>query len=174
MDAGTANWQGLPNSTMTSESGLGHSGSTSLYHLRWDSSGENGVRQDVTSAISSGVTYESGVWLHTYSTGGPYYAKTQLRISSSGDGEKIFAADPTSVASIGTWIYASGTVTPTWNGTLLSAYFEAVTNIQETYYDDAYLRLSQTNPQHVNVSLQVTGDTRARVQSATWLKNSPL
>jgi len=173
MELGTLYWDGFDRST-TLPSFPSHTGLASQYHLRWDNSGENGIRQDITSSISNGVAYQLSFWLHTYSTGGPYDAKAQLRVTSSGGGEQVFAITPTSITSTATWYLVDGAATPIWTGTLESAYFEAVSDLQECRYDDATFRVLQTTHQQVNFRLQVGPDPHAMLHCGGQLINSPL
>jgi hypothetical protein len=173
MESGVVDWEALPDSSVQSDSEA-HSGSASLYHLRWDSTGENGVRQDVTSQILTDVTYDVSVWLFTYTSGGPYEARIRLRTSSTGDGEQVFLSDPTTVTTTGTWVLIQGSVTPSWSGGLTSAYFEAISDIQEVNYDDATLRVQPTVWQHVNVSLQIGSNSQSLLHGGKRLINSPL
>jgi Tfp pilus assembly protein PilW len=173
MEAGTVDWEAFTESTIDSDNKDVYAGAWSLYHSRWVQSGESGVRQDVTAHITSGTTYEIGEWLMTWGWDGPYTARVQLRIDSTGEGEQIFASSGVSINDTA-WSPVGGTVTPTWSGSLLSAYWEAVSDIQDTYRDNAYMRVKQGDEQCVNVSLQVGSDPRSLVQSGVAFLNSPL
>jgi hypothetical protein len=168
MEAGTVNWQetnsGVQNATEA------YTGVQSLY-VNCLTTGECGVQQDVSAQVANGVTYEIGEWLKTWVS--PGNAKVQLRITSTGEGEQIFASNGCSISD-STWHLVDGLVTPTWSGSLLSAYWEAVSDLQEVYLDDAYMRVWQSTEQCINISLQVGSDSRSIVQSGVAFLNSPL
>jgi hypothetical protein len=175
MEAGTNHWEAIPGATMVDESTVVHTGSKSLYCFRDSDNYESGVRQDVTEQIVNGTRYEIGAWLRKWASSQPFGAKVQLHIVSSGGGEQLFSSDPFTIDNIDfKWVY--GTVTPTWTGSLLSAYWEAsgVSNIQNLYVDDARMRVKPLAGQSVNISLQVGSDPRSWIESGVLLRNSPL
>jgi len=161
---------------MVGESTIVYSDSTSsLYCVRDSDNYESGVRQDVTEQIVNGTRYEIGAWLRKWSSSQPFGAKVQLHIVSSGGGEQLFSSDPFTINNIDfKWVY--GTVTPTWTGILLSAYWEAsgVSNIQDLYIDDARMKVKPLAGQFVNFRLQVGSDPRSWIESGVLLRNSPL
>jgi hypothetical protein len=129
------------------------------------------VRQGVSASISNGVTYTIGKWLRTWSPGG--LARVQLRVTSTVEGEQIFAGSEVSIDDT-TWTSVQGTITPTWSGTLLSAYWEGVSDIAEVFRDDTYMRVQDGSGQRINIRLQVGSEASALVQSGVALLNSPL
>lgn len=175
MEGGPTGWQAFPNSTMQSVDYAAYSGTRSLYDYRWTASDESGVGQNVASLITSGATYEIGGWLKKWAVAEPFGARVQLRVTSSNEGEQTFAGNAFDINN-SSWTHVYGTVTPVWNGTLLSAYWEArgVANIQEIYLDEAYMRAAAGARQIVNIRLQVGGDSRSLIQSGVRLLNSPL
>lgn len=175
MELGTTNWQAIPGATMYSQSSVVHAGSVSLYAYRNTASDESGLRQNVTSQLTNGSTYKVCAWMRKWAAPAPFDVKLQLRVNSTGGGEQIFSTDSFGINN-SAFLYVNGIVTPTWSGTLLSAHWEAtgIGNIQDIYVDDAELRVEQNVDQHVNITLQVGGNTHAQVRSGAWLTNSPL
>ena len=69
----------------------------------------------------------------------PETVRLRLHVNSSGEGDQVF---PAGTGMVGTdWTKVTGTVTPTWTGTVNSAYWEVDTasTPQEFKIDDALL-----------------------------------
>ncbi len=175
MEAGVANWEAIPGASILIQSSPVHSGSGALEAWQGGPSDNAGARQNVTSQLVNGTRYKISAWLRKFTNQAPYDAKLQLRINSSGGGEQLFATDPI-VTNNSNYLLASGTVTPIWSGTLLSAHWEAsgVSNIKDLYIDDAALRVRPAVDQIVNISMQVGAESQSLVQSGVVLLNSPL
>ncbi len=175
MELGTVNWEAIPGAIAYADWVTIHGGAQSLYTYRSNANSESGVRQDVTSQIANGLTYELSAWMMKWAASSPFDVRIQLRVTSTGDGEKIFSTGISLINNVD-FRLTQGTVTPTWSGTLVSAYWEAtgISKIQEIYVDDAVLRAKQLRKQIVNISLQVGGDPRSQIQSGVRLPNAPL
>ncbi len=174
MESGTTGWEPIPNSYMYSQGSVVHSGAAALYDYKTGNN-NSGVRQNVTAVISNGTEYELQGWMRKWSAAAPFNVKLQLRITSTGSGTQVFASDDI-IINNSSFILGKGVVTPTWSGTLVSAYFEAcgATQIQEIYLDDASLRTYQLSNQTINVRLQVGSNASALIHAGVGLLNSPL
>ncbi len=175
MEAGTTDWEAIPDATMLGETTVVHSGTSSLYCYRNTANDESGVRQDVKAQIVNGTQYKIGAWLTKWSASSPYGVKVQLHVVSSGGGDQVFSSDVFNIDKLD-FKWVTGTVTPTWSGSLLSAYWEVcgVSSIQELYVDDALMRINPPTDQNANISLQVGSDPGSWIESGVLLRNSPL
>ena len=172
MEAGLLNWQPVPGSVITSSGSEYLSGVRSL-NINYDTDSVFGARQDVLGLIVSGNAYDLRAWVKK-TVGKSINVQLELLIDSSGEGVRTFATPAIPVEP--SWRRVSGTVTPTWSGTLNSAYWQvrAVGSAAVYYADDATLSLAGSLHQHVNISLQVGADMRSRLHSGRQLVNSPL
>ena len=175
IESGTTAWEAIPGATMQTQPSPVYAGNASLYAWRNTASDESGMRQNVTAQLTNGTKYEIGAWMRKWAAASPYDVKLQLRVISTGGGEQLFATNTFVIDNI-TFKWVGGSVTPTWNGTLLMAYWEAtgIANIQDIYVDDAVLRLQLQLPQNLNIAIQVGSDSRARVEAGLFLVNGPL
>jgi hypothetical protein len=175
MEAGTQGFEAITGATLSSASTPVHQGSLSLRAVRNSASNESGLRQNVTAQLSKGTPYKLSAWVRKTTQDLPYDVRLQLRLSSTGSGVQTFSAGVFPISST-QFRRVKGTVTPTWSGTLLSAYWECtgVDKFQEIYVDDAELKTHFAANQSVNISLQVGADPQALVQSGVRLLNSPL
>ncbi len=109
------------------------------YHLR--AKGRNtaaaGPRQDVTGKIASGKAYYTEAWVTMKDQ--PESVVIVLYTNSTGGGEREFRLTSSAIGM--TWKKASGTLTPTWSGTLLSAHWriETVSTTQDLRIDEVVL-----------------------------------
>jgi hypothetical protein len=175
MEAGTLGWEAIAGASLSSVGSPVHQGSQCLRAVRNSADNESGLRQNVTAQLSRGTRYLQSAWVRKTTQDLPYDVRLQLRLSSTGSGVQTFSAGVFPISST-QFRRVKGTVTPTWSGTLLSAYWECtgVGNIQEIYVDDAELKIQAAANQYVNLSLQVGADSKALVQSGIRLLNSPL
>jgi hypothetical protein len=175
MEAGTPNWEATTGATLNSVNSPVHQGGLSALTRRNTASNESGLRQIVTSQLANGTTYQMGGWVRKTTAALPYDVKLQLRLTSTGNGTRTFAAGVFPISS-GPFRRVKGFVRPTWSGTLLSAYWECtgVNKIQELVVDDAELRIGSIADQSLTLSLQVGPDPKALLQSGIRLINSPL
>jgi hypothetical protein len=175
MEAGTLGWEATTGSTLSSVSSPIHQGSLCLRSVRNSASNESGLRQAVTTQLAKGTTYQQSAWVRKTTQDVPYDVRLQLRLISTGSGTQTFSAGIFPISS-SQFRRVKGTVTPTWSGTLLAAYWECtgVDKIQEIYVDDAVLKIHSEADQSVNVSLQVGADSSALMHSGVRLLNSPL
>lgn len=80
----------------------------------------DGPEQVVTEVIQNGVTCDVGAWVKTNSTMNVDMT-VSLRIDSSGDGVQWFDSSFLNVIDTDGWKQITGSLTPTWTGTLNSA-----------------------------------------------------
>jgi hypothetical protein len=100
-----------------------HSGSSSAL-VESRSAETSGPQQDVTSVIESGTTYSLEAWCHL-DEGSDSFLIT-LIVTDSVSGVQEFAV-PAIEGVRNTWILVSGTVTPSWSGSLTSAWLRLST-----------------------------------------------
>lgn len=93
MESGVVDWSAIPGATMQSQSSPVYAGSGTLYAYRNTNNDESGARQDVTSQLSNGTTYEISAWMRKWAAPAPFDVRLQLRVSSTGGGEQLFATD---------------------------------------------------------------------------------
>ncbi|MGE3316529.1 MAG: carbohydrate binding domain-containing protein [Planctomycetaceae bacterium] len=172
---GTTAWQAIPDATMLIQTTPVYAGTQTLYAYRNTAQKESGVRQNVTAFVANGTTYEVGAWMRKWAAPQPYDVRIQLRIISTGGGEQIFSGNAFNIDNVA-YKWVGATLTPTWTGTLTTAYWEAtgISKIQEIYVDNAEMRTVGSNRQNLNIVLQVGSDSGARIESGVLLKNKPL
>ena len=98
----------------------------------WD-----GPRQDIADDLIQGVTYEAEVWVKLKDN------SEDIRLVLWMDTDSSYYSIYYVQASVGTsWTKLSGTVTPTWTGTLEAAWWEVETSLsnQELMIDDAVMK----------------------------------
>lgn len=98
----------------------------------WD-----GPRQDISSELTQGVTYEAEVWVKMKD-----YSE-DVRLVLWMDTDSAYYSNYYAQESVGTdWTKVSAIVTPTWSGALEAAYWEAETSwsSQEFKIDEAIMR----------------------------------
>ena len=175
IESGMTGWEAIPGATAQTQNTPVYAGALTLYGWRNSGNDESGVRQNVTALISNGTKYEVGAWMRKWAAPAPFDVTVQLHVFSTGGGEQVFAVTPVNVDNVA-YKWVGGTVTPTWSGTLLVAYWEAtgLSKIQDLYVDDAVLRVQQSLPQNLNVHIQIGNDARSRVEAGILLRNSPL
>lgn len=136
MESGTTAWTGLGWCDLESHTDDPHSGLAYIWvkNRSWPWSGPH---QDVRGKIAAGVPYQTEVWIRMKDA--PETVRIRLFVNSSGQGDLWFSSAP---AVAGTaWTKVAGTVTPTWTGTLNSAYWkiDTASTPQEFKIDDALL-----------------------------------
>jgi hypothetical protein len=118
--------------------------------------------QDVTGKIRSGQTYYTEAWVNPGGFLLPSITAT-LHLQSSGDGDRYFSLGALSLLSLG-WAKPSGTITPSWTGTLIFARWEVtVSNSNDFEIDDACLVRGSTPPAAATVLVPVAGAWRQEV-----------
>ena len=175
IESGMTGWEAIPGATAQTQNNPVYAGSLTLYAWRNTGNDESGARQNVTALLTNGTAYEIGAWMRKWAAPAPFDVQIQLRVISTGGGEQVFATNPVNIDNVA-YKWVGGTVTPTWSGTLLMAYWEAtgISKIQDLYVDNAILRLHQQQEQNLNIVIQVGGDSRARIEAGLLLLNSPL
>ncbi len=134
IENGVTGWLDLGECDLQSDTATPHGGVASMKvrNRDWYYSGPN---QDVTAQITKGATYSTGVWIKLNST---ETARVHLVLYTDLGTEYAFFETPSPVAT--SWTYVTGTLTPTWTGTLITAYWEArpTSTTQEYHIDDAF------------------------------------
>jgi hypothetical protein len=92
-----------------------------------------GPAQDVTANMITGNTYAVSTRLFSY--GSSCNARLQLVVQSSGNGTQTFNTSWVS-CSTNNWRTVSGTITPTWTGTLISAQLRINTDDNHWFFVD--------------------------------------
>lgn len=142
MEAGLNNWTGdgpVGTCTLMSGSVLPHGGVT--YIETFARSGlYAGPHQDVTSLIRNGETYYTEVWIRGQQSSNDHRVGLILNTSDGFVGEYFELS-----WSGFDWEEGTGTLTPTWTGTLLSAHWKVDTRSGSSDFaiDDAYLAAGQ-------------------------------
>jgi hypothetical protein len=118
-ESGTTDWYIL--SPGSAEMGLDtsapHSG-TACVQLKNRDNRWNGPTQDITSVVKNGTPYEVDFWVNMDG----YFDDVRgvFRLESTGDGVTYPQIQVTPGAG---WVEITGTITPVWNGDLISAAF---------------------------------------------------
>jgi len=106
--------------------------------------------QDVTGIIKNGQAYSVEVWAKTRS--GTENLTISFRTIASTSGTRIFVSDSTLVGT--TWTKVTGTLTPTWSGTLTQARWRVYSypdgGSADFYIDDAVM-IDQSSGQTLTV-----------------------
>jgi hypothetical protein len=136
MESGTTDWTGRGYCDLESRSDAPHGGAACIWVK-----GRDGVwagpNQDVTAVLKSGTTYYAEAWVRMKDA--PDDVKITLYTNSTGSGSQW---DSITVPNVDTeWTKVSGTITPSWGGTLNSAYWRVETRwtMKEFGVDDAML-----------------------------------
>ncbi len=135
IENGVTGWDGLGECVLDTLTTTPHSGAAYMRvkSRDWYYSGPN---QDVTTQITQGTTYSTGVWIRMKD-----FAETvgvHLVLYTDLGTEYAYFETPSAIGT--SWTYVTGTLTPTWTGTLTTAYWEARTTstTQEFHIDDAF------------------------------------
>lgn len=145
IEAGTAPWQPSsfpdPKCNIARDTSVFRSGAASLKVTSRD--GWNaGPVQDLTPMLQKGVTYQASVWVRMAKTTAD--AELALYIASTGGPGQYLSGGRRSVGT--TWVQLATTFTPTWSGTLTSAYLKVQTpsTTPDFYIDDAAFQEADT------------------------------
>lgn len=134
-EAGTVHW--APSNGVLEVRTTDPHGGTAYAALRAAVSTSLGATQPLAGRIVSGTQYHISVWVRAAS--GTVQVVAGIVTESSGSGQLWFQGDSTFVGP--TWTQLSGTVTPTWSGSLAAAYFYVGTTGTALQIDDALLAL---------------------------------
>jgi hypothetical protein len=137
-ESGTSSWGVFGSGTLASDTSVVHGGSRSLL-ITGRTASWNGVSQNVTSKLTNGRTYTTGVWVRTQN--GTPSAKLSLALTANGS-TSFIPMTPVIAVNASGWTLLSGTATVSWTGTLSSAllYVETTTGTDSFYIDDASFR----------------------------------
>ena len=166
MESGTANWtgQGLSGTcTLTSRFDTPHGGAAYL-EVTGRSSSSAGPSQDITSVIAYGKTYYVEVWVR--GTGGSNGKQVVIEMDTSNGLQTVSFNDSWSGTN---WHRMSGTLTPTWTGTLSAAHLKVCTTSMtlDFHIDDALL-VEGTGPPSITLH-PIAGTWRQEVASTAQL-----
>ncbi|MCC6682978.1 MAG: carbohydrate binding domain-containing protein [Phycisphaeraceae bacterium] len=116
------------------------------------SSVTDGPQQDLTSKLVNGLTCDTSVWIRSSLLTDS--AKIQLYVRSTDSGTQTFSHSSSGSTIDTNWRLISGSITPRWQGQLLEARWQIVTNngTGSYYIDDAYLAISSTSPRALTLS----------------------
>lgn len=136
-EAGLANWTAVGSGTTLVWSGTKHAGSNGL-EIKGRSSAAGGVRQDITSSLLNGQTYDCECWLKMNDR--PEDVNLALEVDSSGAGTQRFAVVVVGVQK--DWTRVRVALSPAWVGTLNYGrlVITTTTTAQTFYMDDAMIR----------------------------------
>jgi len=172
-ESGTTGWEALNSggSDLESHSDAPYAGEKYIW-VKNRNTADDGIAQDVSSYLENDTEYYLGIWVKT--TDLVEAARVGLRIDSSDQGTQEFAFSET----VGTnWSHVSGTVTPTWTGTLNSAKFfvnTALGSTQEFKIDEAEVSpTSRTAVVRLDVTIQIGSDRRSTIEAGIPLFNAP-
>lgn len=144
MEAGTTDWTGRGYCDLTADASDPYAGAMCIQVTSRDYTWA-GPNQDITGRIASGTTYDTQVWAKMES--GLDEVRVVVCTRSTGDGEQWEYF--TSSSLIGTsWTSVSGTITPTWSGTLQEAWWYVGTTFGQGGFkiDDAVLIEADAGP----------------------------
>ena len=133
-ESGVPPWMQFDDATLTQSTFNPHSGGNKLT-VSGRTNADAGPRQDISSSITNGQTYQMAAWvrrnLFQFDD-----ARIMIYTNSSKGGEQWFTGSwvPTSMS----WKKLTAVLTPTWSGTLTSAYFKVhtKTNAYNIYVDE--------------------------------------
>lgn len=133
-ESGTDNWS-INNGALLASSTADPHGGAACLHVYNRPNYWTKPAHDLTSAeLQSGSTYNVSVWVKINSG---QDITPRLVVDSSVEGRQVFAADSTACAA-GVWTEVSGSITPTWTGTVSYANFRVATQTShELWIDDA-------------------------------------
>ncbi len=147
MEAGTTNWNSW-NCSLTVRTSEQHGGAKCLLIApRYSSDAE--AYQLVTSTIQSGKTYNVELWAKMNAGGGLGTDRVTISLKiTTTTGVQLFITASTTVST--TWTKVSGTLTPTWTGTLTEARWRTFTypsgGTSQYFIDDAVWSERDTRP----------------------------
>lgn len=144
MESGTTGWKDWGDCDLEADTSDPHGGATCVLVKKRDSAW-TGASQDVSAWITSGTAYDMQVWAKMVS--GVDGVRVVVYTRSTGAGEQWDYFSSSSV--VGTsWTRVSGTLTPTWSGTLQEAwwYVRTVFDNEDFKIDDAALIESDAGP----------------------------
>jgi Tfp pilus assembly protein PilX len=160
MENGTTGWLSW-NCSLTAKTTLPHAGAQCLL-ISSRGSIDAEAYQLVTSSVQNGTTYYVEIWAKTKA--GTEQVTISLKIVT-GASTKPFTTTPTTVGT--TWTKVSGTLTPTWTGTLTEARCRTFTypsgGTSDYYIDDAILVEQGTKP----VLTPIPGTWRQEIRTGT-------
>jgi len=146
MESGTTGWYGFDCDieSVTSEQ---HSGTAALVAKNRDAY-YAGPAQTITSTLENGTAYELEAWVKMASGSSVVRFVMYLRNSF---GQVWWLVDGETLVASTEWTRVSGTMTPTWSGTLSQAYLKVSTEYGTTafYVDDVVLRVAGSAPEMV-------------------------
>ena len=137
MEDGTTSWVGFPvgDADIASDGGDPHGGSKCI-KVKNRAQSLAGLSQDVTAKLINGTTYTVELWVKMRDSA--EIVNASLYVISDAEGLQ-FSLGP--LVATTSWTKISGTLTPTWTGTLIQARWHVATaaGTQEFYVDDAVL-----------------------------------
>ncbi|MET8147221.1 family 43 glycosylhydrolase [Actinoplanes sp. NPDC049668] len=138
IEDGLTGWQVNGSGTLSAATGVVRGGTRSLA-ISGRTSAWNGPGQDVTSRMTNGRSYATGVWVRSQS--GTPAAKATMALTANGTTSYLQLTPAATVNATG-WTQLSGTATVSWSGTLTRAvlYVETTAGTDNLYLDDASLR----------------------------------
>ncbi len=146
IEVGTDPWQPSsypdPKCTIARETSVFRSGAASLKVTSRDA-WNAGPIQDLTPVLQNGVTYQASAWIRMAKTTAD--AELALCIDSTGSPFQSLTGGRRSVTT--GWVQLATTFTPTWSGTLTSAYLKVQTPglvAPDFYLDDAAFQEADT------------------------------
>ena len=157
IEAGVNPWQAWRTTCVVSQhTVLKHSGTASLY-VTARGNFQAGPAQDIAPFVQKDVTYYFEAWV--YMSGASVNAHFAIDVNSSGDGDKWWLSKDT-LCVADQWTLVSGTITPTWTGTLNTSTIKIETNngdpVLDFFIDDAVMRVLP--PPAVSTNILVKGD----------------
>jgi len=137
---GTADWSSWNCTLVTT--GDPHRGRGCVF-LQGRGTLDSTVYQDVTSVVENGTSYYVEAWVKVAQVGGTEKVTISFKTIASGSGTRIFVTDFTLVGD--SWTKVSGTLTPTWTGTLTEARWRVFSfpdgEEEDFFVDDAVMIL---------------------------------
>ncbi|MBT8486970.1 MAG: prepilin-type N-terminal cleavage/methylation domain-containing protein [Phycisphaerales bacterium] len=136
-ESGTASW--FPTSCVLSESGSAHGGLASG-RLQSRMTSASDVGQSILGKIERNQTYRVSGWAKT--TSGSEGVTIAMHVDATGDASSnVFVTDATTIGS--SWTFVSGTLTPSWSGTITGASLRISTwpggGTKDLFLDDLHL-----------------------------------
>ncbi len=141
MEAGVANWTGLGTCDLEPNADQPHSGSACMQVTNrvdvWD-----GPRQDITAQLDETKTYDMEAWVMMQNGAENVWIGVWARTEFG-----WYRLDAGTVNAGTEWTKITGTLTPSWSGTLEQAYWklETASTNQDFMVDDTYFA-EQTGP----------------------------
>ncbi|GID90677.1 family 43 glycosylhydrolase [Amorphoplanes digitatis] len=137
IEDGLTGWQVNGSGTLSVGTSVVRSGTRSLA-ISGRTSSWNGPGQDVTSRMTNGRSYVTGVWVRSQS--GTPAAKATVALTANGTTSYV-QLTPAATVNANGWTQLSGAATVSWSGTLTKAvlYVETNAGTDNLYIDDASL-----------------------------------